>query len=75
MAGDIFTLDADNNAAVRTVSVNAGASETNSPVIFTKDANGNAAGFEFSKSPSDFEVVRYDYNITGNRDAAVWTEL
>lgn len=38
MAGDIFTLDADNNAAVRTVSVNAGASETNSPVIFTKDA-------------------------------------
>ena len=43
MAGEIFTLDADNNAAVRTVSVNAGASETNSPVIFTKDANGNAA--------------------------------
>lgn len=39
MAGDIFTLDADNNAAVRTVSVNAGASETNSPVIFTKDAD------------------------------------
>lgn len=38
MAGEIFTLDADNNAAVRTVSVNAGASETNSPVIFTKDA-------------------------------------
>ena len=38
MAGDIFTLDADNNAAGRTVSVNAGASETNSPVIFTKDA-------------------------------------
>ncbi|MFQ6704150.1 MAG: hypothetical protein ACLRFP_03675 [Alphaproteobacteria bacterium] len=213
MAGDIFTLDAENNAAVRTVSVNAGASETNSPVIFTTDANGNAAvrivgaanteadgltseqvvlkythmplpnevefgtaglyvgtttsdytrgkiylregadlptvefelsttglaidcspadfttflstitenyanvrsgqiiwntdapqdgkwfisafdaydqavvsalktpeeleaaGFEFSKSPSDFEVVRYDYNITGNRDAAVWTEL
>lgn len=43
MAGDIFTLDAENNAAVRTVSVNAGASETNSPVIFTTDADGNAA--------------------------------
>lgn len=39
MAGDIFTLDADNNAAVRTVSVNAGVSETNSPVIFTTDNN------------------------------------
>lgn len=43
MEGDIFTLDSDNNAAVRTVSVNAGAAETNSPVIFTKDADGNAA--------------------------------
>lgn len=43
MAGDIFTLDADNNAAVRTVPVNAAASETNSPVIFTTDENGNAA--------------------------------
>lgn len=43
MADDIFTLDDNNNAAVRTVSVNAGASETNSPVIFTKDADGNAA--------------------------------
>lgn len=43
MAGDIFTLDTDNNAAVRTISVKAGASETNSPVIFTKDADGNAA--------------------------------
>ena len=43
MEGDIFTLDSDNNAAVRTVSVNAGAAETNSPVIFTTDENGNAA--------------------------------
>lgn len=43
MAGDIFTLDADNNVAVRTVSVKAGASETNSPIIFTTDENGNAA--------------------------------
>lgn len=43
MAGDIFTLDADNNAAVRTVPVNAAASETNSPVIFTTDENSNAA--------------------------------
>lgn len=42
MAGDIFTLDENNNAAVRTVSVNAGESETNSPVIFTTDENGNA---------------------------------
>ena len=42
MAGDIFTLDENNNAAVRTVTVNAGASETNSPVIFTTDENGNA---------------------------------
>lgn len=43
MADDIFTLDADNNAAVRTVNVKAGAAETNSPIIFTTDENGNAA--------------------------------
>lgn len=43
MAGDIFTLDTDNNAAVRTVNVKAGAAETNSPIIFTTDENGNAA--------------------------------
>ena len=43
MADDIFTLDDNNNAAVRTVSVKAGVSETNSPVIFTTDENGNAA--------------------------------
>lgn len=42
MADDIFTLDENNNAAVRTVSVNAGEAETNSPVIFTTDENGNA---------------------------------
>ena len=42
MADDIFTLDDNNNAAVRTVGVKAGASETNSPVIFTTDENGNA---------------------------------
>lgn len=42
MADDIFTLDDNNNAAIRTVSVNAGASETNSPIIFTTDENGNA---------------------------------
>lgn len=34
-----------------------------------------AAGFEISKEPSDFEIVKYKYNIVGNRDAAVWTEL
>ena len=43
MAGDIFTLDNNANAAVRTVSVKAAASETNSPIIFTTDENGNAA--------------------------------
>ncbi len=32
-------------------------------------------GFEFSKDPSDFEVVNYVYNITGNRDAAVWEQI
>lgn len=40
---DIFTLDENNNAAVRTVSVNAGATESNQPDIFTTDENGNAA--------------------------------
>ena len=40
---DIFTLDENNNAAVRTVSVNAGVAETNRPDIFTTDENGNAA--------------------------------
>lgn len=43
MAGDIFTVDSNNNAAIRTVSVNRGLSETNSPVVFTTDENGNAA--------------------------------
>lgn len=43
MADDIFTLDDNNNAAVRTVGVKAGASETNSPIIFTTDENGNMA--------------------------------
>lgn len=43
MAGDIFTLDENNNASVRTITVNAGASETNSPIIFTTDEDGNAA--------------------------------
>lgn len=43
MANDIFTTDDSNNAAVRTVSVKAGATETNQPDIFTTDENGNAA--------------------------------
>ena len=43
MAGDIFTLDENNNASVRTITVNAGASETNSPIIFTTDEDGNVA--------------------------------
>ena len=42
MAGDIFTLDENNNAAVRTVGVN-GIVESNKPDIFTEDENGNAA--------------------------------
>lgn len=40
---DIFTLDENNNAAVRTVGVKAGAVESNQPDIFTTDENGNAA--------------------------------
>ena len=39
---DIFTLDENNNAAVRTVGVKAGAVESNQPDIFTTDENGNA---------------------------------
>lgn len=42
MNDDIFTLDDNNNAAVRTVSVN-GISEENKKDIFTLDENGNAA--------------------------------
>ena len=42
MTDDIFTLDENNNASVRTVSVNPGVSETDSPTIFTVDENGNA---------------------------------
>lgn len=40
---DIFTLDENNNAAVRTVGVKAGTVESNQPDIFTTDENGNAA--------------------------------
>ena len=43
MPGEIFTKDTNNNAAVRTVSVSAGAPESNKADIFTKDANGNTA--------------------------------
>ena len=42
MDNDIFTLDTNNNAAVRTVSVSRSAPESNSPIIFTTDDNGNA---------------------------------
>ena len=41
-SNNIFTVDSDNNAAVRTVSVT-GISESNKPDIFTTDENGNAA--------------------------------
>ena len=43
MSNEIFTVDDNNNAAVRTVSVKAGAAETNKQDIFTVDENGNAA--------------------------------
>ena len=42
MANDIFTLDENNNAAIRTLSVNPGDPETNSPSVFTLDEDGNA---------------------------------
>lgn len=42
MVGDIFTLDENNNAAIRTLGVNPGLSETNSPSVFTEDEDGNA---------------------------------
>ena len=42
MDNDIFTVDTNNNAAVRTVSVSRSAPESNSPIIFTTDDNGNA---------------------------------
>ena len=42
MNNDIFTLDDNNNAAIRTIGVN-GIAESNSPTVFTEDENGNAA--------------------------------
>lgn len=42
MSNEIFTVDDNNNAAVRTVSVK-GIVESNKKDIFTKDENGNAA--------------------------------
>lgn len=41
MTNDVFTLDENNNAAIRTVGVNPGSAETNSPSVFTEDENGN----------------------------------
>ena len=43
MNNDVFTLDENNNAAIRTLGVKAGTTETNSPSVFTEDENGNAA--------------------------------
>ena len=43
MNNDIFTLDDNNNAAVRTVNRNVGESVTNDKDIFTVDEDGNAA--------------------------------
>lgn len=42
MSNDIFTIDENNNAAIRTLSVNPGDPETNSPSVFTLDEDGNA---------------------------------
>lgn len=42
MSNDVFTLDENNNAAIRTLGVNPGSAETNSPSVFTIDENGNA---------------------------------
>ena len=42
MTNDVFTLDENNNAAIRTLGVNPGSAETNSPSVFTEDENGNA---------------------------------
>lgn len=41
MTNDVFTLDENNNAAIRTLGVNPGSAETNSPSVFTEDENGN----------------------------------
>ena len=41
MNNDVFTLDENNNAAIRTVGVN-GVAESNSPSVFTQDEDGNA---------------------------------
>lgn len=43
MTNDVFTLDENNNAAIRTLGAKAGTAETNSPSVFTEDENGNAA--------------------------------
>lgn len=42
MNNDVFTLDDNNNAAIRTIGVK-GIAESNSPSVFTEDENGNAA--------------------------------
>lgn len=42
MSNDIFTLDENNNAAIRTLNVNPGDPEINSPSVFTLDEDGNA---------------------------------
>lgn len=42
MSNDIFTLDENNNVAIRTLNVNPGDPETNSPSVFTLDEDGNA---------------------------------
>ena len=41
MNNDVFTLDDNNNAAIRTIGVK-GIAESNSPSVFTEDENGNA---------------------------------
>ena len=86
MAGDIFTLDENNNAAIRTLGVNPGLSETNSPSVFTEDENGNACirvtgggdqhNLGYYATQSDLETAHPtaeagDWAIVGSTDT-VW---
>ena len=90
MAGDIFTLDENNNAAIRTLGVNPGLSETNSPSVFTEDENGNACirvtgggdqhNLGYYATQSDLETAHPtaeagDWAIVGATDTVwIWDE-
>ena len=79
MANDIFTLDDDNNAAIRTVNRNAGESVTNDKDIFTVDEDGNAAvrvvgGGGGGSSLPDQTGHAGEFLITNGTDAS-WSKL